>query len=189
MARYIALEGIDGSGKSEVAKRLSQMMPNSVTTKEPTDRLAKVIMENTSTMGDALLFAADRAIAMEDVKGWMGEGKSVITDRTFYSNMAYQGAALKEHFGGLDKAFQWIHQCNQPFLIEPDIVLLLDLPVETALGRVNNRGKKTRFEMHDYLETVRDAYLKLAEKHSFEIIDATKTLEEVVRQCAEKIGI
>ncbi|MCK4717328.1 MAG: dTMP kinase, partial [Thermoplasmata archaeon] len=74
MVRYIVLEGIDGSGKPEVAKRLSALTPDYMLTREPTERLGPVIMVNDSPWADVLLFAADRALLMEDVNRWLGEG-------------------------------------------------------------------------------------------------------------------
>ncbi|MDG6220342.1 MAG: dTMP kinase [Candidatus Thermoplasmatota archaeon] len=189
MSRYIVLEGIDGSGKSVISRKIAKSIPASVHTREPTKKMSSTIMENKSLMADVLLFAADRAAHMEDVKKWLGQGKTVVSDRSLYSSMAYQGASLEEAMGGVEAAMDWVLEANRPFFIRPDKVLFLDLPVETALQRVAGRGKTSRFERQRYLEKVRNNYLSISETYGFTIIDASPPIEDVFEACMKELGL
>ncbi|MFA6642625.1 MAG: dTMP kinase [Methanomethylophilus sp.] len=177
-AVFIVLEGIDGAGKTTLAQRLVPLLRNAAVTAEPTagpvgTALREGTFGNIPAVAEALLFTADRAVHTEEVKKLLGMGCSVICDRYFASTVAYQSAA-----GAADEA--WLEEIQVHSVIEPDITFLLDLDPAAALSRVDARHEeKSRFEELDYLGRVRAAYLKLAKKHGYCVLDAEKTPEEV----------
>lgn len=179
---FITFEGIDGSGKSTHVKMLCEELRRRgidvIETKEPTSgRIGSIIREKIEHGSkerwmefEALLFAADR---FEHVKGLvepsLKEGKIVVSDRYIHSSLAYQGG------GGLE--LDWIKTLNR-FAPIPDLVILLDVNVETVFKRISGR-RKTNFEERFYLEKVRALYLKFAEEEGLVRIDAERPLKEV----------
>ena len=176
MGMFIVLEGIDGAGKSTQAKLLAQWFEKRgyevVLTKEPTDTpfgklIRKLVLiggkegiidgARISHEAEALLFAADRAEHVHKlIKPSLEQGKVVISDRYFYSSLAYQWAR------GLD--LEWLVDLNR-FAVRPDLVILLDLPVRESMNRINGRKIKTEFDKIAELQRrVRENYLKLVKR-------------------------
>jgi dTMP kinase len=192
---FIVLEGIDGAGKSTQAKLLKLWFEERgyevVLTKEPTDTpFGKLIRRlvlaggregiidgaKISHEAEALLFAADRAEHVDKlIKPSLESGKVVISDRYFYSSLAYQWAR------GLD--LEWLIDLNR-FAIRPDLVLLLDLPVKESMKRIRTRSIKTEFDkIVELQKKVRENYLKLAERFpEIKIVNALEDVEGVHRQ-------
>ncbi|WP_297062474.1 dTMP kinase [Thermococcus sp.] len=195
MGIFIVLEGIDGAGKSTQAKLLKLWFEEKgyevVLTKEPTDTpFGKLIRRLVLTGGregiidgakisheaEALLFAADRAEHVDKlIKPALESGKVVISDRYFYSSLAYQWAR------GLD--LDWLIDLNR-FAIRPDLVLLLDLPVKESMKRIRTRSIKSEFDkIVELQKKVRENYLKLAERFpEIKIVNALEDVEGVHRQ-------
>ncbi len=194
MGIFIVIEGIDGAGKSTQAKLLAQWFEKRgyevILTKEPTDTaFGKLIRRLVLTGGkegiidgarisheaEALLFAADRAEHVHKlIKPSLESGKVVISDRYFYSSLAYQWAR------GLD--LQWLIDLNR-FAVRPDLVILLDLPVKESMRRINGRSIKTEFDKIVELQRkVRENYLKLAEMFpEIRIVNAQNSIEDIHR--------
>ncbi|NJE54937.1 dTMP kinase [Thermococcus sp. 21S9] len=192
MGIFIVLEGIDGAGKSTQAKLLKLWFEEKgyevVLTKEPTDTpFGKLIRKLVLTGGregiidgakisheaEALLFAADRAEHVDKlIKPALESGKVVISDRYFYSSLAYQWAR------GLD--LEWLIDLNR-FAIRPDLVLLLDLPVKESMKRIKTRSIKSEFDkIVELQKKVRENYLKLAERFpEIKIVNALEDVEGV----------
>ncbi len=193
---FIALEGIDGSGKETHAKLLNRWVKgkgyDTFLTKEPTSGLIGKLLREFLKHGEldprteALLFAADRSEHTKDILEKLQAGKVVITERYFYSSMAYQAAS------GVD--IDWILQLNR-FAPAPDLVLLLDIEPEISLGRLTSKlslrrlREREHFERKDFLDKVRDLYLELAKKHeNFAIIDASLDIDEVQTNIRKRVG-
>ena len=125
----------------------------------------------------ALLFAADRIILMDKISDAEEAGKIVMSDRCFYSSMAYQNGA------------EWITEINK-FAKKPDIVLLMDIDPETAISRCEG---KDSFEEKDFLQKIRNKYLELADKQDFMVINANNGLnkvhDDIKRIIARKLGM
>ncbi|WP_456365990.1 dTMP kinase [Thermococcus sp.] len=194
MGVFIVLEGIDGAGKSTQAKMLAEWFEERgqevVLTKEPTDTaFGKLIRRLVLTGGrvgiidgakisheaEALLFAADRAEHIHKlIRPSLEEGKVVISDRYFYSSLAYQWAR------GLD--LEWLIDLNR-FAIRPDIAILLDIPVRESMRRIKGRSIKTEFDrIFELQRSVRDNYLKLAEMFpEIRIVNAQNSVEDIHR--------
>lgn len=182
MSLYIAFEGIDGSGKTTLSKWLINYLekegfkPKYV--KEPwLDEIQKVLYEHdVDPLAEVFLFAADRIILQKEVVlPTLKEERIIISDRSFYGSLAYQGAKKIED--------EFIKEMNQQS-IKPDIVFLLDLPPEKALNQIKGR-KRTRFEKKSYLERVRKRYLSIAkseETSKFFVINAEQSKREIMEK-------
>lgn len=156
----IALEGIDGTGKSSQLQLLARRIRDSglevVTTFEPTDgpygRQIRAMFANRAALPPAeelRLFIEDRR---EHVAGLiapaLAAGKVVLTDRYYFSTVAYQGAA------GHDPA--QLLAINESFAPRPDLLILLLAPPAVGVGRVRElRGEQLNdFEQEEYLQRV-----------------------------------
>ena len=168
---YIVLEGIDGAGKSTQIKMLKEWLEdngfNVETLVEPTDLEIGKLIRELLTRNDAesdsmqktfgLLFAADRLMLMDKIERLENENTVVISDRSFYSSLAYQNPQ------------EWIKELNKYAKI-PDLVLLLDLDVKKSVERCDGTDE---FENEEFLTGVKQNYLDLAKSNdNFKIIDA-----------------
>ena len=188
--KFITFEGIDGAGKTTILKRIGKKIENAVITAEPTaswlgNSVKKAIEEGRDAITIALLFLADRREHVKEIRKWINEGKIVLCDRYIDSTYAYQKEALK---GIVENPEKWIEEIQKPFVIIPDLTLLFVLPVDEAIERIKDR-KKIVYENKEFLEKVQGNYMKIAEKEKrIIIIDASKSVEEVEKQCMEAIS-
>ena len=171
--KFIAIEGIDGSGKSAHAGFITDYLRRRgydvYYTEEPSrGRIGRLLREylkdeSTLSLADAFLFAADRAEHLQhEIMPAVEEGKIVVCERYKYSSFAYQSAQGQDL-----KMLKDIHF----FAPNPDLVLYLDVTPEEGVDRCD-KGEK--FETVDFLTKVRDVYEKLADEPSnnFKRIDA-----------------
>lgn len=164
---FITLEGIDGSGTTTQVQRLAdglRAQKHAVTTTfEPSEgRIGTLIREALQQQALqhhdgrpdprmlALLFAADRIDHLRTiVQPALARGEIVISDRYVHSSLAYQGAQLDD---------RWVDAINAGAQ-RADLVLWLDVPVETCLARVASRGQTREiFEHKEMLLAVKARY-------------------------------
>ena len=111
------------------------------------------------------------------IKPKLEEGFTVITDRFFLSTLAYQGYGR-----GLD--IDLLKELNEKVLegVYPDLTFLVDIPVEIALERLERSRKDlSRFEKKEFLQRVREGFLKLAgEYKNVHILDGRKSVYELL---------
>lgn len=187
---FVVFEGIDGSGKSTVAKKvyeaLSKEMPGKVVlTAEPTDTwlgdcVRQAGREGAAPAAEALLFTADRAEHTERIKAWLAEGKLVLCDRYHLSTLAYQGAALRSAMGA-KQALEWLKSMNEKVIVRPDLTLLFTLNVQKAMERLEGRRGRSKFEELEYLLDVDLIYRSMImEEPSVFTLDASRPVGEVV---------
>lgn len=185
----IAVEGIDGAGKTTVARAIADELRASaadvVLSKEPTNGKWGQKLRESALTGrmppehEAELLILDRREHVDAVIAPALEaGKVVILDRYFPSMVAYQGAE------GLppDELLQ-----QNAFAPQPDLLLILDLPPETGLARVRARGDApNQFETVANLTRCRAIFqsLKLPKTRT---IDATQPLDEVIREAVIEV--
>lgn len=192
MSGFVVLEGIDGCGKSSVARLVvDRLGKGAILTREPTDSwIGRAVRKGDghkiSPFTDALLFMADRAQHTIKISDLVAKGHLVVSDRYYHSTVAYQAAFLKGHFKG--DPFRWLLEANTRISIRPDLTVLLIIPPEVALRRVGKRGKLSRFERLDFLKEVQRNYLKLARTdRSIIKVDASQDLEVVVEEVLGQI--
>ena len=192
--RFIAFEGIDGSGKSStldrVARALAREGRDVVATREETatERGAWVrrsIEGKWDPLTTTFLFAADRAQHVRDIEAWLAAGKTVLCDRYVHSTYAYQGVTLK---GVVPEPRRFLGGLHAGWCPLPDKVLLFRADPARCLERVRKRGQATNYEKAAFLEQVQAAYLAEAEADPgrFHVIEAERDIEELGR---EALGI
>lgn len=144
-------------------------------------KLREILLYGRSTQmsmrAEALLFMASRAELVERViRPALARGEVVLSDRFLLANVVYQG-----HAGGLDPADLWTVGRFSTDTLEPDCVLVLDLPIEMAKAR--RKGTADRLESRDdwYFRRVRAGFLLEAGRRpdTHRVIDATGTVEQV----------
>ena len=192
MAGFVVLEGIDGSGKSSVAKAVAHSIGDHVIlTFEPTDSwigaaVRKGAGKEVSPYTDALLFMADRAQHTLEIADEVRQGKLVVSDRYYHSTVAYQTAALRA--AGKGDNFDWLLEANSRISLRPDITFIVFVDPEVALERVGKRGELSRFERLEFLREVQANYDRLARIEDTVIrLDGNEPLEKVISTVLEKV--
>ena len=184
---FIVLEGIDGTGKSTLSKKLKAWLEEKgrevVLTAEPTEDWLGVAVrrannEDLDPRTESLLFTADRCQHTLRIEEMLKQGKVVICDRYYGSTVAYQGAALEEDMG--DNAVSWLLNLNGPVVRHPDVTVLLITDPQVAMQRVGSRGELSKFEREEYLSKVQDIYMTLAREGDWTVIDSNRKLYEVL---------
>ncbi len=178
--RYIAFEGSEGCGKSTHAATLADAL-DAVLTRETggtaIGRRIREILHDTavtdlSPRSEALLTAADRAQHIAQlVEPALSSGRHVVSDRTVYSTLAYQGYGRGLPLDDIRAINDWAVQG-----VWPELVLLLEVPVEVVERRLQKR-QLDRFEQEDreFHQRVRDGFRAMAEAdpEHWVLIDAT----------------
>lgn len=189
---FFTFEGIDGSGKTTVSRRLHQALRDDhrvVWTKEPTDTwlggaVDRAVTEERAAATIAFLFMADRVEHTVQIRDWLSEGMVVLCDRYMDSTIAYQAAGLE----GIDEPLGWLRNLHRPFCVTPDLTFLFDIAPEEALSRIDGRALSP-FERRAVLGEVQENYRRLArEEDRFVVLDATQSPGVLCQKCREKIG-
>jgi len=195
---YIAFEGIEGSGKSVQIKLLkeffSSIKVDFIVTKEPGstkigEKIREILLSSEfkeiSTLTELFLYFSDRAQHYKEIIKPNYRKKIIISDRSMYSTVAYQGYGR-----GIDlRLLNYLNDITTE-KIYPDIVILLDCPVELGIKRALMREKdlkNARFELEDkdFHEKVRKGYLELAKLNNWIIVDSTFNEMEVFEKIKE----
>lgn len=194
---FITLEGIEGAGKSTVARWvcdwLGRRAIRTTLTREPggtalAERVRQIVLERgqerLSAVTETLLMFAARGIHVENlIRPALERGEWIVCDRFTDATRAYQGGGR-----GVDPALIESLAGQVQGSLQPDCTLLLDLPVATGLQRARSRqtGPTDRFEAQAqaFFERVRAAYLELARREPgrIHVIDASLPLEAVTQQ-------
>jgi dTMP kinase len=197
---FIALEGIDGSGKSTQTKLLTEKLTSQghkvYSTFEPTDnqigKLIRDILRGNAKADHRIiagLFVADRLdhLLNEEygIVKKLEEGFTVITDRYCFSSYAYQGTHMD---------MDWVIQANamSASILRPDVNVFIDVSPEISMQRVHaNRENIELFETLDTLKQVRGKYMEAFEKlkavENIFIVDGNRTPELIAGDIWQKI--
>lgn len=194
---FIVLEGLDGAGTTTQLKKLKfeleQIGFETYMTNEPTSnpigKLVRSVLSGdfkTTPLALATLYSADREDHINNPKygiiKQIKENKIVISDRYFYSSLAYQGVNCD---------FNKVVELNKDFP-NPQILIYIETPVEVCLSRIDSRGeKKEIFEKRDFLYKVNDNYNKVIENLPSNInlikIDGTLKIEDITNIMVKKV--
>lgn len=197
---FIVIDGIDGSGKSEIVKMLHNYLFSKhkkyriLTTREPTNgkygkQIRRMLREEKDPIRNrerlVELFIKDRKEHLKNTiepfleKSNRHELNIALCDRYYYSTIAFQGAQ------GL--SIKDIIAKNRAFR-KPDIAFILDVKPSIALERIEYR-KKEKFEQLKFMERIRENFLKLPKllKENIKIIDASKPLKNVFGSIRKEI--
>ena len=199
LENFIVFEGIDGAGTSTEIKKIVESNPEKyVATAEPTTNetgkfLRRMLAgefkvdEKTSSY----LFAADRCEHIYGEKGvinMLKQGKTVVSDRYFFSSLAYQSVSCGKELPRL---------VNSPFPL-PEYLFYFDINPEISLARVTSRGEKTEiYEQIDMQKKTAALYEEVISEYEADKssgmkiirVDATKSIDEVaafIADCLKK---
>lgn len=199
LKNFIVLEGIDGAGTSTQIKKLVQSNPDKyIATAEPTSgptgKFLRQMLAGDFKVDErtnAYLFAADRCehiFGKGGVKELCDSGKTVVSDRYFFSSLAYQSVSC-----GLELP----QLLNSPFPL-PEYLFFFDINPEISLGRVNARnGHKEIYEniesqkkiaaLYEKVISMYESDSRLREEMKIIRIDASKSIEDISRIIKEEL--
>ena len=201
-AKFIVFEGIDGAGKTTqiqlLAAALEERGIKCNVSAEPTKlpigveirkRLSGAIPTTPIEMAE--LFASDRAMhnthAECGINKLLSDGITAISDRYYYSSMAYQGADI-----GLDKVKEL--NLGNPDIRHPDLCIFLDLTPDVSLKRINSAGRESTeiYETYEILEKTRNKFFEILDTmeamgDKVVKIDASGSIEEVAEKILETV--
>ena len=198
--KFFAIEGIDGSGKTiqtqKVVEALKKKGYKVVQTKEPTDGLIGKFIKTEVLSGKIklppvamqYLFSADRSDHQKEIEEDLKKGYIIVTDRYFWSAVCYGIADLKQ----VSDYYLTVLSVLSPYnrFLAPDETYFLDIPIKTALARINSSSKHNEIYDNEYkLKKIKKAYDFLRKKFAkeFVVINAYKTIEEVTRDLLQRI--
>jgi len=198
---FIVFEGGEGCGKSTqtraLHRRLSKDGFGAILTREPgSTRLGEQVRHHLkrsnetriSPLAELFLIATARAqLVSEIIRPELKRGKSVICDRFTPSTLAYQGYGR-----GLDTdAIRDVNEIATDGM-SPDLIVLLDMPVEVGLGRKKSK-EKDRFESESlaFHTRVRRGYLDLAkaDPERWLVVDGCLPRKAIERTIWERVGV
>lgn len=190
LKNFIVFEGIDGAGTSTQIKKLVERNPDCFTaTAEPTTgetgKFLRRMLSGEFSVDEktnAFLFAADRCEHLYGKNGvieQLNNGKTVVSDRYFFSSLAYQSVTCGKEF----PAF-----LNSQFPL-PELLFFFEINPEISLSRVNARNeKKEIYEKIDFQKKTAELYNSVISEYEKDSknsgmkvirIDASKSIEEI----------
>lgn len=190
--KFITFEGIEGVGKSTNIDYLVELIEahghTVLKTREPggtpiAENIRQILKEHgDEPMPDVaellLLFAARSINVNNAIRPALAAGTWVVSDRFTDSTRAYQGGAR----GFPQESIEWLAEFVHGDL-QPDLTILLDAPVDTAMQRAGRRGDPDRFEVEqaDFFQHARETYLQLAahEPERIVVVDVSSDLDSV----------
>ena len=195
-AIFIVFDGIDGNGKSTQAQLLREHLERKgfevFSTAEPSKGEYGQKIDNILRRKEAAsltkekwldLFTLDRKDNVHEIIGALRNGQMVICDRYYYSTLAYQ---LKEE--------EWQGYASK--FLKPNIVFILDLPVEVAIERLKEKykitgEKKGFFEKMRILKEVRKKFLLIPNylNDNIKIIDSNRTVKTISEDIKKEIAL
>jgi len=193
--KFITIDGVEGAGKSTqitfICDYLKSKGINVVLTREPGgtelgEKIRTLLLnpETKSMHSDTellLMFAARNEHINAKIRPLLQAGDCVLSDRFTDASYAYQGGGRGLDMRRIAELESWV---LQDFV--PDMTLLLDVPVELGMSRVESRGKKDRIELEDidFFNRVRESYISRSKQFPdrIKLIDSSKTVEHTTQQ-------
>jgi dTMP kinase len=193
MKQFVTFEGIDGSGKSTISKKVSEKLHTAgyktIWTFEPTDSaVGKFVQECIRKQSDPFVtsftFIADRIQHCRRIRQWLDEGNIVLCDRYAESTYAYQAAQLEAE---VKNPLKWLQELSEGRILTPDRTFLFVIEPKSSLARIQHRTELIPFERLAFLEKVHRNYLTVSKGKRFVHLDATKPIDELVQLCFDDI--
>lgn len=195
---FISLDGPDGVGKSTQCRLLADWFRHRgervTESSDPGGTAVGAVIrdllldrrQNIALPCEALLFMASRAqLVAEVIRPALESGQAVVADRFLLANVVYQG-----HAGGLDPVILWQVGRLATGGLEPDLAIVLDMPVEEAFAR--KRLPPDRVESRDlaFHLRVRDGFLAEARLRPdrVRVVDARQSVERVHAQIVQEVS-
>ena len=193
--KFITIEGGEGAGKSTMMKRLVAWLEahghRVICTREPggtplAEKVRRILLNDEQleicSKAELLLMFAARAQHLDElIRPALMRGETVLSDRFTDASWAYQGGGRGVPAAQIAGLEQMVHGD-----LQPDLTLLLDLPVELGLQRASIRSEADRIEQESlhFFERVRQAYLERAHSDTqrFAVIDASGNVDQVWSQ-------
>ena len=197
---FISFDGVDGVGKSTQTELFVEWLREQgrtvVTCRDPGstelgERLRTLVLKASDIKIDAesemLLYMAARAqLVAEVIQPALAAGQVVVSDRFLLANVVYQG-----HAAGLEPQSIWdvgnVATAGQ----QPDLTVVLDMPLERAVGRIGRELDRMEAKGSEFLQRVRQGFLTEAERapEQIKVINADQEIEQVqadIRQVARE---
>lgn len=200
---FLVLDGPEGAGKTTQVERLVRRLRDAgreaTSVRDPgstpvSERIREVLLDRRLPEMDArtevFLYMASRAeMVARIVRPALDVGLIVVCDRFVSSTVAYQGYA-----GGIDPELIWGLGRTACGGIEPNLTVILDLPVEEGLARARRLAEPDRIEAKDqtFHEKVRQGFLSMAEARPdvFAVVDASQppdAVAEAIWEAAKRV--
>ena len=197
--RLIALEGIDGCGKSTQAKAVAEALAAELTHEPGATPLGALLRQvllspdapPPAPRAEALLMAADRAEHVAQViEPALASGAWVVTDRYSGSTIAYQGYGRGLDVAGLTELVTWAAGG-----VEADLSVLVDVPVEVAAARLAGGAKRGRGADRmerlgpEFAARVRDGFLAqaAADAERWVVVDGTRDVAAITAHIVDAV--
>ena len=199
--KFVTVEGIEGAGKTTAIQFIQQWLMDKklsyVLTREPggtqiAEEIRHILLrhheEKLNSVTEVLLFFAGRAQNIAStILPALASGKWVICDRFIDASFAYQG-------GGRELPLLFL-ECLEKYVLDgrqPNLTLLLDVPIDVGLSRINARGNHDRIEKEKerFFNNARQMYLKRAKQHAhrFRIINTDCSLKEMKKRLYQTLN-
>ena len=193
--KFITIDGVEGAGKSTqidfIRDYLSNKGINVILTREPGgtelgEKIRELLLSpETKSMHSEtellLMFAARNEHIHRKIMPALAQGDWVLSDRFTDASYAYQGGGRGLDINRIAQLEQWVLQD-----FTPDMTLLLDVPVELGMSRIESRGKKDRIELEamDFFNRVRESYIDRSKQFPdrIKLIDSSQTVEFTTQQ-------
>lgn len=197
--KFITLDGIDGAGKSThlsfIKTWLAENNQAAIFTREPGgtpigESLRALLLDTSSQVSlntETLLMFAGRMQHIEDViLPNLEKGIWVVSDRFTDATFAYQGGGRGVPLKRIEILEDWVQQG-----LQPDLTLLLDVPLEVAEERLNRTREKDRFELQEqaFFQRTRAVYLDRAAKNPdrYTVLDSSGSIKDIQSNIAQAL--
>ena len=192
--RWIAFEGGEGSGKSTKARRMAAAL-DAVLTREPGgtvvgQRIRDLLLDpdvvHLDDRAEALLMAADRAQHVSEVVAPALEaGRTVVSDRSAWSSLAYQGHGRGLGVDAVRAVCDWATDG-----LWPDLAVLLDVPGDERAARMTDPPDRMESAGATFHAAVAEGFRALAAASPAEwaVVDGTGSVEDVFARVVEAVG-
>lgn len=216
--KFIVIEGTDGSGKATQTRFLAEKLATLGRPFEladfpqygkPSAYFAEKYLrgeygtaEEVGPYRGSLFYAMDRYDKSFEIRQWLSEGKVVVSNRYVSANMGHQAGKIKNKTQR-EKFLKWLLELEYGIfrIPKPDLTILLYVPPEVGQKFVDQKGHRTYTkgksrDIHEadlkHLEDAAEAYLSVAKKYRWEVIDYRKkggilSLAEVRERVWERV--